>query len=227
MRPAYFRQMKGLARSRFHRDFEKCPSRHVAHKENYWSIKQRQRRRSNRLSSLFPETLVFRPLFYDNDVMDFVQTIPPLLRWGERTLYRQVVLREAPGLARIRATTTHGLALTATHAQMAKSANRRYIRNRWIARLNRMNLRVSRGLIPPIRKTAFYADYREWLRRELRGWMESILLDRRTLNRGYWNSSAIKLLMEMHLRGMRGTKALPRKLMALISFELWHRMYLD
>ena len=223
MRPAYSQQIKGLARSRFHRDYGKYSSRHVAHKKNYWAIKQLQRRRSNRLSSLFPDGLVFRPFFYDNDVVDFAQTIPPSLRWGENALYRQVVLRVAPELAKIPATTTNGLPLDTTHKQMARRKSQRRILRRWRRRLNKISL----GLIPPMR-TRFYADYNRWLRRELRGWAESVLLDARTLKKDYWNASAITRLMEDHLRGnKRGIERLASKLTALISLELWHRMYLD
>ena len=93
---------------------------------------------------------------------------------------------------------------------------------RWRRRLNK----ISMGLIPPT-KTHFYVDYHEWLKRELRDWMKSILSDPRTLNRDYWNASAITQLVEDHLRGKRGARKLASKLTALISFELWHRMYLD
>lgn len=226
-RPAYFQQMKGLARSRFRTNFEKYPSRYVTHKQDVWFIKQQHRRRSNRLSSLFPDDLVFRPLFYDNDVVDFAQTIPPSLRWGENALYRHVVLRTAPELAGLPATTTRGLPLSATHEQMARNGNRRNRLNRWRGTLNRLNVRVFRGLIPPIRRPSFYVDYHEWLRRELRGWVKSILLDSRTLDREYWNASAITRLVEDHLRGKRGMRKPVSKITVLISFELWHRMYLD
>jgi len=223
MKPVYFQQMKGLARSRFHKDFERCPSRHVIHKVDYWSIRQMKRRLYVRLSSLFPDNLEFRPFFFDNDVVDFAQTVPPSLRWGDDSLYRQIVLCTAPELAKIPCTTTSGLPPTATLKQIVRRINQRKMLRQWRRRLNR----ISKGLIPPTtRRTHFYVDYDAWLRRELRRWTESILLDTRTLNRDYWNVSAITQLMEDHLRGKRG-KRLARKITALISFELWHRMYLD
>jgi hypothetical protein len=223
MKPAYYAQMKWLARSRFHRDFGKYQSRHVGHRENYWSVKHLQRRRSNRLSSLFPGNLMFRPFFYDNDVVDFAQTIPPSLRWGESSLYRQFLIRVAPELAQVPATTTYGLPLNATHEQMARHENRRELLTRWRRRLHK----VSMGLIPSV-TSRFYVDYGGWLKRELRSWAESILLDPRTLSRDYWNASAILQLLEDHLRdNPQGVKGLSHKLTALITFELWHRMYLD
>ena len=83
------------------------------------------------------------------------------------------------------------------------------------------------GLISPMRETGLYADYDQWLKQELRDWAESILLDPRTLKRGYWKPSGITRLLENHRTAERGTQRLARQLTALISFELWHRMYLD
>ena len=71
-----------------------------------------------------------------------------------------------------------------------------------------------------------YVDYSAWFRHELREWAESILLDPRTLNRDYWNTFAIQRLLE-HLGGTQLSKKLARQIAALISFELWHRTYLD
>jgi asparagine synthase (glutamine-hydrolysing) len=240
VKPVYFRQMKGLARSRLHRDFEKCSSRHTTNKVDYWYIRQSHRRLWNRLASLFPDNLVFRPLFFDNDLVDFAQTIPPSLRWGDNSVYRQIIFRTAPELAQVPSTTTAGLPLNANHRQMAQCDARRKRLERWRNQVNKFSL----GLVPPM-KTGFYADYDRWLRRELRDWAESILLDPRTLSREYWNPSAIVQLMEEHarhdMRAMRalvrklsppgdnrqGTTKLAKKLTTLISFELWHRMYLD
>jgi len=222
IKPAYFQQMRGLARSRFHKDFQRYRSRHTSNQVDYWYIRQSHRRLWNRLASLFPDNLEFRPAVFDNDLVDFAQTIPPSLRWGDNSIYRQIILRVAPGLARIPATTTLGLPLSATHKQMAKRGARRKRWQRWSRKINR----ISKGLIPPMR-SFFYADYDRWLRRELRGWAESILLDPQTVSRDYWNPSAITQLMENYLSGKRRGRGVRRTLTALITFELWHRMYLD
>jgi asparagine synthase (glutamine-hydrolysing) len=221
IKPVYFQQMKGLARARFRRDFEKYPSRHVSNKFDYWSIRQSHRRTYLRQANLFPDNLEFRPLFCDSDLLDFAETISPSLRWGDNSVYRQVIFRTAPQLAKLPSTRTSGLPLNATHKQIGR---RRYLQNRlrpWRRRINK----ISKGLIPPMRGD-HYVNYDEWFKRELRSWAESILLDPRTLNRDYWNDSAIPRLMEAYLQGKPG-KQLARKLAALISFELWHRMYLD
>jgi len=217
MQPAYYQQMKGLARARFQRDFDRYPSRHISNKFDYWYIRQYHRRLWNRPASLFPDNLEYRPLVFDKDLVDFAQTIPPSLRWGDNSVYRRVILRTAPELARIPSTTTRGLPLNATHKQMARRKNRLKALRRWRYRISR----ASMGLIPPP-KQGFYVDYAGWLKEELRDWAESILLDPRTLSREYWNPSAIARLLETHSGKKTG-----RQITALISFELWYRMYLD
>ena len=224
VQPAYFQVLKGLARSRFHEDLVRCPSRHVVHKYNYWCIKHRQGRLYNRLAgSLLPDNLEHRPFFFDNDLVDLAQSIPPSLRWGESPLYRRVILRVAPEIARIPATSTGDLPLYATDEQVARHKSRMGSWRRWRYRVNR----IAMGLISPMRETGLYADYDQWLKQELRDWAESILLDPRTLKRGYWKPSGITRLLENHRTAERGTQRLARQLTALISFELWHRMYLD
>jgi asparagine synthase (glutamine-hydrolysing) len=219
LKPAYLRSLKGLARARFHRDFERYPSRHITHKLDYWCVRHQQRRLYTRLSSLFPDNLEFRPLYLDNDLIDFVQTVPPSMRWGEGSIYKQVLLREAPELARIPLTTTSGLPLDASHTQIVRHKKSRAHWRRWLSRARKL----SAGLIPPLRNAKRYVDYDRWLRHELRSWAESILLDARTLDRDYWNPSAIVKMMQDHIQGQN----LSGKLAALISLELWHRMYLD
>jgi hypothetical protein len=208
-----------IARARFHRDFERYPSRHITHKLDYWCVRQQQRRLYTRLSSLFPDDLEFRPLYLDNDLVDFAQTVPPSMRWGEGSIYKQVLLREAPELARIPLTTTSGLPLDASHTQIVRHKKSRAHWRRWLRRARKL----SAGLIPPLRNAKRYVDYDRWLRHELRSWAESILLDARTLDRDYWNPSAIVKMMQDHIQGQN----LSGKLAALISLELWHRMYLD
>jgi hypothetical protein len=217
--PAYGKMIKGLARARFHRDFERYSSRHTTHIIDYWSIKQQQRRLYNRLASLFPDNLEFCPLFYDNDLIDFVQTVPHSMRWGKGSIYAQVLPRVAPELARLPLTTTLGLSLNADRRQVAR---RKEARRRWRQWYRRVD-RLTRGLLPPVRTPSLYAHYGSWFRHELRDWAESILLDARTLDRDYWNITTLKRMVRDHAQG----RPMAKQLAALLSFELWHRTYLD
>ena len=62
------------------------------------------------------------------------------------------------------------------------------------------------------------------MRTELKGFVEKILLDERTLNRGYFNREYILRMIEEH---MSSRKNYSRQLSALITFELWHRLFVD
>jgi len=71
-----------------------------------------------------------------------------------------------------------------------------------------------------------YPDYGQWIRenKNMRTYFESILLDKRTLERGYFNASFIAQMVSDH---MKGTKNWGTQLCALLTFELWHRLFFD
>jgi asparagine synthase (glutamine-hydrolysing) len=74
----------------------------------------------------------------------------------------------------------------------------------------------TKGLISiPIKSG--WPDYGEWMRTEQKGFIEKILLDERTLNRGYFNREYIFRMIEEH---MSRKKDYSRLLSALITFEL-------
>jgi asparagine synthase (glutamine-hydrolysing) len=77
--------------------------------------------------------------------------------------------------------------------------------------------------IPPAEQSRPYADYHTWFRTTLRSWVEDILLDRRTLERGYFDPAYIRNLVAGHMAGSNHAT----RLGALISLELWHRQFLD
>jgi asparagine synthase (glutamine-hydrolysing) len=73
------------------------------------------------------------------------------------------------------------------------------------------------------RKAGFPVPYRMWLRRELREWVSQILLDRRTLSRGYFNPDAVEKVLRANLDGADFSKVV----FSLVVLELWHRIFLD
>ncbi|OQY93916.1 MAG: hypothetical protein B6D39_02320 [Anaerolineae bacterium UTCFX2] len=68
-----------------------------------------------------------------------------------------------------------------------------------------------------------YKDYNGWFRRELRGWVEGLLLDPHSLDRGFFQPEYIRQVVSAHMAG----KDLATHLGALLSLELWLRQYLD
>jgi len=62
------------------------------------------------------------------------------------------------------------------------------------------------------------------MRTTLRSYIEDVLLDQRTLNRGYLNPAYVQKLVTQH---MSGTGDYSRQLGAVLTFELWNRMFVD
>lgn len=73
------------------------------------------------------------------------------------------------------------------------------------------------------KKTGFPVPYASWLRNELREWLTEILLDRTTLERGYFNKSTIDKLIRDNVQ----TGRYPKEIFSLVVLELWHRVFID
>lgn len=82
--------------------------------------------------------------------------------------------------------------------------------------------------IPPAllhrRKRGFSLPLVHWMRKELKDGLLNILLEPRTLQRGYFEPRAIRAVMDEHFRGTRDHAGV---LWMLIVFELWHRNFLE
>jgi asparagine synthase (glutamine-hydrolysing) len=72
-------------------------------------------------------------------------------------------------------------------------------------------------------KQGFALPLVHWMRNELRDVL-MILLEPRTLQRGYFEAHGIRKLMNDHLHGRRDLSA---RLWRLLIFELWHRNFLE
>jgi len=73
-------------------------------------------------------------------------------------------------------------------------------------------------------KQGFAIPLVHWMRKELRHDLLSMLLEPRTLQRGYFEPGAVRTIINEHLRGRRDrTDAL----WLLLAFELWHRNFLE
>ncbi len=73
-------------------------------------------------------------------------------------------------------------------------------------------------------KQGFALPLVHWMRHELKDLILGVLLDQRTLQRGYFEPRGIRQLLDEHFRGRRNHS--PR-IWRLLMFELWHRNYLE
>ncbi|MGH9769697.1 MAG: asparagine synthase-related protein, partial [Blastocatellia bacterium] len=98
--------------------------------------------------------------------------------------------------------------------------------NRWDAK--HILKRAVSGLIPDETiyrpKQGFDVPIKHWLNRELREMLNDLLTDERARRRGYFNQKAVASLLQEHRRGMRDNA---RHLWALLTFEIWHRTFID
>jgi asparagine synthase (glutamine-hydrolysing) len=73
-------------------------------------------------------------------------------------------------------------------------------------------------------KQGFAMPLVHWMRKELREELGQLLLEPRTLQRGYFNRQGIESLLHEHFQGRRDQSA---TLWLLLIFELWHRNFLE
>ncbi len=73
-------------------------------------------------------------------------------------------------------------------------------------------------------KQGFAMPLVHWWRKELKASLLSILLEPRTLQRGYFNAHAMRQLLGEHLSGRRDRS---HQIWLLLVFELWHRNFLE
>jgi len=73
-------------------------------------------------------------------------------------------------------------------------------------------------------KHGFTLPLAEWMRTDLKNDLPRLLLDARTINRGYFKPKAIEAVLEEHFRGQRDQSSI---IWALLMFEMWHRNFLE
>ncbi len=73
------------------------------------------------------------------------------------------------------------------------------------------------------KKAGFPVPYEGWLRNECRGLVESILLDSKTMQRGYFDRAAIEKLLAAN----RANGLYAKEVFSLVTLELWHRAFVD
>jgi asparagine synthase (glutamine-hydrolysing) len=74
------------------------------------------------------------------------------------------------------------------------------------------------------RKQGFSAPEQSWYQGPLMQYVKSMLLDRKTLARGYFKEAYIKQMLDEHLAGKVNHRLL---IWSLLSFECWNRLFLD
>ena len=74
------------------------------------------------------------------------------------------------------------------------------------------------------RKQGFSLPLAHWMRNELKDGFLQMLLEPRTMQRGYFRAESVRELLDEHLRGRRDHLGV---LWMMLVFELWHRNFLE
>ena len=73
------------------------------------------------------------------------------------------------------------------------------------------------------KKVGFPVPYESWLRKDLREWVADVLLDRKTIERGYFEKKSIEGLIDRNAKSGGYSK----DVFSLVALELWHRVFLE
>jgi len=88
--------------------------------------------------------------------------------------------------------------------------------------------RALKGLVPEEiiwrKKHGFGVPVGRWFRTSLRDYIRDTLLSPEAMGRGYFRPEALRLLVEEHISGRRDHG---HRLWALLTFEVWHRLFID
>jgi len=183
----------------------------VANLHNRFDLDQRQRRRSLMGHELVRSQVIDRTPFCDSDLVDFMLTVPPGLRL-DRFLFINAFSRIFPDLAKV--------PWEGTGLPLITCARDLRIR---ISDQIRWRLRAAGLKRVPVRMHRPYADYDGWMRGALRPWVEKTLLNKRALERGYFEPEYIRNFVAEHVAGANHS----RKLGVLLALELWHQQFID
>jgi asparagine synthase (glutamine-hydrolysing) len=203
----YYSQIRNFAHQSFVKLINETPADSPFNKFYHFKFCQ-QAPKSFLYGLLQDNNLVeYRVPFCDYDLVDFVATIPS----REKVLavfYRRLLTEKFPPLGEIDYQRT----------DLPVSAGTTQIVFRKIK--DRLKTRISDKPADERR----YSNYDEWMRNELKDFLISNLLNERFFGRGYFNLDYVKHILEQHFSGRQN---LSMRIGALLTFELWHQLFID
>lgn len=209
LRPGAYRQVQGQVEEELRQCHRTAVADEPVDRNRVVSLLHNQQREMSFFLSMYGSALPVGTPFTDNDVIDYLLTIPVRYRL-EKQLHTQLVLRHLPRLARVPSDKT-GLPLDAAPARLAQH-------RRWRRLLTEQLPRWSGGGYRPHDRRA-YAHYNEWLRQPA---MRTFLTE--TFRSGWrhlepWcDRTAVDELLTQHFTGSQSAY---RQISALLTLLLW------
>ena len=213
----YYNKIRNAAFDSFKGCLEESDANLAPNQQTYFFSKQETRRSSLEAVRLFQSQIECRLPFYDNDLMDFMLSVPPELKIN-RNLHIKSLKRIAPQCNMI-PWQKIGLPLNTRnllfHIYKTRARGRFYKEIKEIFKIN---------LSP--RSYHSYADYNEWFmnHRELKKYIYKILLSKKAKSRNYFNIDTVEGILQKQANGQENNVNLISR---LLTFELWNRAFID
>lgn len=150
--------------------------------------------------------------FFDHDFFDLIARVPHAWRYRHR-LYVELIRREFARMGRIRWERTALPARARWPARFVSAAFHR-LNGKLAQRLPALDLCPHRHV----------SRFDMWMRGPLRSWVEGILLDERTLDRGQVRPDGVRAVLRDHMTG-RADHA--RLIGVLLGLEFFTRLFID
>jgi Asparagine synthase/Glutamine amidotransferase domain len=210
LKPGVYAAVRGEAFATVQRAFIAAATDDALNRCMYVDLREKRRRFTSAYRELFG--LSCRPVepFADNDLVDFVLRLPKEAMVDQR-LYRRMVLRHLPGLARVPYAKT-GAPVDASRL--------RYWSRRLLGRARAELAARLPQLGEQVHDTKAYVHYDEWVRAGSRRFIEDAL--RPEYLEDLLQVDAVRALVADHMEGRANQHG---KVCALATFALWRREF--
>ena len=190
-------------------------------KANYFYILEHIRKLIMNGRTLSGNYIELRLPYWDNDLIDLIIKAPLKLLTFQRQIPRFVVKKNNPDLTAVPVADNNYIA---PFYDSKLRCGFRYLKDIFDSYTKMYIYPFLPRQTKVLRFAKPYIDYDEWMRNELRGFVENTLLDSRTLDRGYYNPGYVKQMVSNHMTRRRNLSAI---LNLMIGLELWHRLFID
>lgn len=205
---SFGKQAVGLAFESMRQEFNRFWNFRHHYAAEYFYVVNHCWRSTGNMVKVARSHLEVRFPFWDYALIDFMYSLKPEIR-RDQVMYRQIITQQLPRLALIPYDKKEYLPTV----------------NRWLHQPHSLLVRARKRLHMFPNRSTLYADYENYLRRDLRSWAEGILYDKRTAERGILDPAFVRSLMERHLAGREPWTI--GKIAPLITFEMVMREYFD
>lgn len=209
----YKDDLKGIAFESFRQEYAKYAKYRDNLRGEYFIFKNHDGRLTFNMVTFYRSQMEVRFPYVDLDLITFIYSFPPNLRSDQR-LFRSIIHREIPKLSLIPYERNEFLPMP----------------DNWLRRTHaltvRLKRRINKHLYPVFRERPILnSDYEDYVRRDLRTWVENILFDERTKDRGIFNQSFLRSLMARHCSGNEQWTI--GKIAPLLTYEMMVRKFVD